>query len=66
MIFREELAELKDLHLQRFTLVYVMTREQQDIELFNGRITPGGPASCSTTGSTSPTSTPPSSAGPRP
>ncbi len=39
VIFREELAELKDAFLTRFNLVYVMSREQQDIELFNGRIT---------------------------
>jgi ring-1,2-phenylacetyl-CoA epoxidase subunit PaaE len=39
VMFREELAELKDAFLTRFNLVYVMSREQQDIELFNGRIT---------------------------
>jgi ring-1,2-phenylacetyl-CoA epoxidase subunit PaaE len=39
VIFREELAELKDRYLTRFNLAYVMSREQQDIELFNGRIT---------------------------
>ncbi|RJG07536.1 phenylacetate-CoA oxygenase/reductase subunit PaaK [Noviherbaspirillum cavernae] len=39
VIFREELADLKDTYLERFNLVYVMSREQQDIELFNGRIT---------------------------
>ncbi|MDB5856112.1 MAG: phenylacetic acid degradation protein [Herminiimonas sp.] len=39
VIFREELADLKDTYLERFKLVYVMSREQQDIELFNGRIT---------------------------
>ena len=39
VIFKEELAELKDQYLTRFRLVYVMSREQQDIELFNGRIT---------------------------
>jgi ring-1,2-phenylacetyl-CoA epoxidase subunit PaaE len=39
VIFREELAEMKDLHRERLNLVYVMSREQQDIELFNGRIT---------------------------
>ncbi len=38
VIFKEELAELKDAYLDRFKLVYVMSREQQDIELFNGRI----------------------------
>jgi len=39
VIFREELAELKDIYRERLNLVYVMSREQQDIELFNGRIT---------------------------
>lgn len=39
VIFREELAELKDVHRERLNLVYVMSREQQDIELFSGRIT---------------------------
>ncbi|QBE64401.1 1,2-phenylacetyl-CoA epoxidase subunit PaaE [Pseudoduganella lutea] len=39
MMFRNELMELKDLYLGRLNLVYVMSREQQDIELFNGRIT---------------------------
>lgn len=39
VIFKEELAELKDTYLERLTLAYVMSREQQDIELFNGRIT---------------------------
>ncbi len=39
VIFKDELAELKDSYLGRFKLVYVMSREQQDIELFNGRIT---------------------------
>jgi ring-1,2-phenylacetyl-CoA epoxidase subunit PaaE len=39
VIFKEELADLKDQYLGRFRLAYVMSREQQDIELFNGRIT---------------------------
>ncbi|TQK07033.1 1,2-phenylacetyl-CoA epoxidase subunit PaaE [Herbaspirillum sp. SJZ107] len=39
VIFRDELAELKDSYMERLNLVYVMSREQQDIELFNGRIT---------------------------
>ena len=39
VIFREELGELKDTYLERLNIVYVMSREQQDIELFNGRIT---------------------------
>lgn len=39
VMFREALADLKDVYLERFNPVYVMSREQQDIELFNGRIT---------------------------
>jgi ring-1,2-phenylacetyl-CoA epoxidase subunit PaaE len=39
VIFKEELAELKDSYMDRLNLVYVMSREQQDIALFNGRIT---------------------------
>jgi len=39
VIFRDELSELKDVYMGRLKLVYVMSREQQDIELFNGRIT---------------------------
>ena len=38
VIFRAELADLKDLYRERLNLVYVMSREQQDIDLFNGRI----------------------------
>ena len=39
VMFKEELAALKDTFLQRLNLVYIMSREQQDIDLFNGRIT---------------------------
>ncbi len=39
VIFRDELTDLKDSYMNRLKLVYVMSREQQDIELFNGRIT---------------------------
>ncbi|MES2149026.1 MAG: 1,2-phenylacetyl-CoA epoxidase subunit PaaE [Pseudomonadota bacterium] len=39
VIFKEELTDLKDMYLTRLNLAYVMSREQQDIELFNGRIT---------------------------
>jgi ring-1,2-phenylacetyl-CoA epoxidase subunit PaaE len=39
VIFRDELTDLKDTYLDRLRLVYVMSREQQDIDLFNGRIT---------------------------
>lgn len=39
VIFRDELGDLKDTWLERLNLVYIMSREQQDVELFNGRIT---------------------------
>ena len=39
VIFREALAELKDRYRERLNLVHVMSREPQDVELFNGRIT---------------------------
>jgi ring-1,2-phenylacetyl-CoA epoxidase subunit PaaE len=39
VIFKEELTDLKDIYMQRLNLAYVMSREQQDIDLFNGRIT---------------------------
>ena len=39
VIFKDELTDLKDSYMERLKLAYVMSREQQDIELFNGRIT---------------------------
>jgi len=38
VMFRDELAELKDRYLDRFRLGYVLSREPQDIDLFHGRI----------------------------
>ncbi|MFO1399502.1 MAG: 1,2-phenylacetyl-CoA epoxidase subunit PaaE [Burkholderiales bacterium] len=38
VMFREELAALKDLHMSRFNLVHVLSREAQDIERLHGRI----------------------------
>jgi ring-1,2-phenylacetyl-CoA epoxidase subunit PaaE len=38
VIFREELADLKDRFLSRLVVVHVMSREHQDIDLLNGRI----------------------------
>jgi ring-1,2-phenylacetyl-CoA epoxidase subunit PaaE len=38
VMFREELAALKDSYLTRFNLVHVLSREAQDIELLHGRI----------------------------
>jgi len=39
IMFLEELNDLKDRHMQRFTLVHLLSREKQDVDLFNGRIT---------------------------
>ena len=39
VIFKEDLTDLKDIYMERLQLAYVMSREQQDIDLFNGRIT---------------------------
>lgn len=38
VLFKDELEDLKDRYLSRFSLVFVLSREQQDLELFNGRI----------------------------
>jgi ring-1,2-phenylacetyl-CoA epoxidase subunit PaaE len=38
VMFKEELAALKDVYLSRFNLVHVLSREAQDIELLHGRI----------------------------
>jgi ring-1,2-phenylacetyl-CoA epoxidase subunit PaaE len=39
VMFREELADLKDRFLDRLNLVHILTRERQESELLNGRIT---------------------------
>jgi len=38
IMFREELEDLKDLYLGRFRTVHILSRETQDVPLFNGRI----------------------------
>jgi ring-1,2-phenylacetyl-CoA epoxidase subunit PaaE len=38
VLFREEIEDLKNQYMDRFSLVYVMSREHQDIDLFNGRL----------------------------
>jgi len=38
VMFRDELQDLKDRYLERLTLLFVMSREPQDFELFSGRI----------------------------
>lgn len=38
VLFREELADLKDRYMTRLNMIYILSRERQDIDLFNGRI----------------------------
>jgi ring-1,2-phenylacetyl-CoA epoxidase subunit PaaE len=38
ILFSEELEDLKDRYLDRFTLYHVLSREHQEVDLFNGRI----------------------------
>jgi ring-1,2-phenylacetyl-CoA epoxidase subunit PaaE len=40
IMFREELEDLKNTYLQRLNIVHVLSREQQEIDLFNGRLEP--------------------------
>ncbi|WP_097460910.1 1,2-phenylacetyl-CoA epoxidase subunit PaaE [Mangrovitalea sediminis] len=37
-MFREALEDLKNTYMGRFNLIFMFSREQQDIELYNGRI----------------------------
>ncbi|WP_157015955.1 1,2-phenylacetyl-CoA epoxidase subunit PaaE [Mesorhizobium xinjiangense] len=38
IMFREELDDLKDRYMQRFSLIHLLSREKQDVDLLNGRI----------------------------
>lgn len=38
VMFKDELEDLKDRYMTRLSLVFVLSREQQDLDLFNGRI----------------------------
>lgn len=38
VLFREEIEDLKNRFMSRFSLIHVMSRELQDIDLFNGRL----------------------------
>ena len=38
IMFRETLEELKDRFMDRFSLVFVLSREDQDVDIANGRI----------------------------
>jgi len=37
-MFRDELQDLKNEYMARLNLVYIFTREEQDIDLYNGRL----------------------------
>ncbi|MGE7955315.1 1,2-phenylacetyl-CoA epoxidase subunit PaaE [Pseudomonas sp. NPDC089530] len=37
-LFREQLEDLKNRYLRRLNLIFVFSREQQDVDLYNGRI----------------------------
>jgi ring-1,2-phenylacetyl-CoA epoxidase subunit PaaE len=39
IIFRDELDDLKNRHMGRFQLLHLLSREQQEVPLLNGRIT---------------------------
>ncbi len=38
IMFREELDDLKNEHLSRFNLTHILSREHQELDLFNGRL----------------------------
>jgi ring-1,2-phenylacetyl-CoA epoxidase subunit PaaE len=38
ILFRDQLADLKDRYLDRFQLIHVLSRQAQAVELFNGRL----------------------------
>ncbi len=38
MLFRAELDELKDRYMERFSVFHVLSREQQDVPVLNGRL----------------------------
>ncbi len=38
IMFKDELEDLKDRHLDRFNLAFILSREHQEIDLLNGRI----------------------------
>ena len=40
IMFLDRLSDLKDRHLGRFNIVHLLSREPQDVDIFNGRIDP--------------------------
>lgn len=41
IMFREELADLKNRYLRRVNIIHVLSRETQDVEMLNGRLNAG-------------------------
>jgi len=41
VMFADDIADLKDIYPERICLVHVLSREQQEVELFNGRLDAG-------------------------
>lgn len=39
IMFRSALDDLKDRYLDRFTMIHILSREEQDVDVLNGRIT---------------------------
>ncbi|MDQ7071685.1 MAG: 2Fe-2S iron-sulfur cluster-binding protein [Rhodobacterales bacterium] len=39
IMFRAALGNLKDKYLDKFTLIHILSREEQDVDLLNGRVT---------------------------
>ncbi|SFT86511.1 1,2-phenylacetyl-CoA epoxidase subunit PaaE [Pseudomonas marincola] len=37
-LFRDQLSDLKNVYLQRLNIIYLFSREQQDVDLYNGHI----------------------------
>jgi ring-1,2-phenylacetyl-CoA epoxidase subunit PaaE len=38
ILFRDQLADLKDRYVDRFQLIHLLSRQNQEVELFNGRL----------------------------
>lgn len=56
IMFHEQLEDLKDRYLGRFTLIHILSREEQDVPLLNGRIDEKKLTTLSHTGAIAPAS----------
>jgi len=54
IMFHEQLEELKDSHLGRFSCINILSREEQDVPLLNGHIDAGKLATLNRTGAIAP------------